>query len=807
MESGKHVNEEANHNAENVMSSGVYRRLFQKQTASSSGTALTTNQLTQRIHLLWQCCPTPPTVLFPQSYLSILMNWLELLCNPLDKHLALHCNDKSQIEFIAKALTTFASINSEQTQIPENAKRSSLNSILTDYPLYSTLLFIQSEPDATRRQWWLHFLFRLNSATSGIDYHLSLEFDNVRRQFDKIIPFPLETLVSGSHIDLAQRCKNTPLLHPFGGHFIQKPKTMRCLRPFQSDNEYVEHVVLSSEQAVTVHTPVTTDGDDMKAFFHFDEESPKKSVLTDVQSKRKYQLKRVGIENAIARSNRKLPFSNNALTTTEFSKWIRTHIPDFLHLQSINQADRGHWFLFFLRLLTGNSGDDFMLSNIGAKADNQPRIKSISYKLDIHESCEAFIRLSTELFKGKSAPTGAKHYYSTNEFFDVDLPWPLNSLLNLILRQLPANKRHNRCLYEALATTPKDQQQWLRDRIKEDKHKVPYPLTPSSIYNSFDYFSAQSLPSVVKDYLQQKGSVLMHYVNMENQSVSRLLYQSWFQFLSHCGLAQGAGWSSESRLGAIQNNTHHEHIGSAITLREELLPTLFKALLTPVPTLTSSPHNTIEFSQRIALYLHCRTAIELALRPVTTPYPNTLHCAWETGLFVVQDKRVHHQEERRLLAMTESLSTVLRAYQQFCSKIDATFNRASQPCLSMFDGMDWRPLNTQNVTHLMEQYLEPFDNGSFRHICAHQMIELAQSPDYRFEQQQLHQKMNHRKRGQDALGTFSLCSIEQSIQHQRTLHSTLVQDNTSYDTRRMWTDAARWDAIIIDAMDAYQPMR
>ena len=792
-----------------VINTGVYQELIQKYTNAQTRPFITTTQLIERIDRLWQHCPTPSVLLFPKSFQKVIKYWLEIdkECSKIQNQL--EQNRDTHLKWLIDELTDQSSTSSEVVFIPAHAKRSSLNSILTDYPLYSTLLFIESEADETLRQWWLWFLFRLNKVMSGIEYHLSLEFDTIRRTCKTTPSLPIENLKLSSNLELARLSRNIPELQSLSHHFLHRPKKTKSHHPFKSDNEYIEHLALSNEQAVSVHTPVDVNGDDKSTFFQFEGNSNATDLLSHAQCKRKYQLKRVGVENAIARANRTLPLSNNALTTSEFAPWLQSHCPAFFdnHLQSISKHERAHWFLFFLRLLTGHSGHDFALSNIAAKENNQPGIKSIHYKLNTKESCDAFIRLSTHLFKGKAAPLGAKHYYSNDDVFDIDLPWPLNSLLNLILRQLTTDKRHNTLVYEALATTPKAHEQWLRKQIKDTKHTTPFKITPSTIYSSFDYYAAQSLPSVIKDYLQQQGSVLMHYVNMETRNVSQLLYQTWFQFLKHCGLAQDADWSSESRVDGILTQTHHQQMGSAITLREGLLPKIFKEILKPVQVLVLSSNDKVELSQRITLYLHIRSAVELAIRPVTEPYPSSLHCSWKTGLMVVQDKRTHHNEEHRLLFMSKPLSEVLSTYQEFCSKLDPIYNQSLRPCLATFNGVDWVSLNAKNIQHLMKTYLESFDTGSFRHICAHQITELALSPNHHFEQQQLNQKMNHHKRGQNALGKHSLCSIKQSIKHQRNLHETLIQESPSLDTRQAWEAIKHWDDIIMTIMRGYQPRK
>ncbi len=357
---------------------------------------------------------------------------------------------------------------------------------------------------------------------------------------------------------------------------------------------------------------------------------------------------------------------------------------------------------FFLRLFLGNTNCVPILFNQANKLGNSPENSCITYILDKKGDCASSLRLSTRnLFKGKQAPPGAKQYYSTQTYVELKLPWPLGTLLNLILRALPPSKRHNTPIESALAKSTNEQKQWLSTLLKESKAVFPFKVTPTALFHAFQHFCAQSLPSVWSDYLNQNGSVLMHYVNVETSAFSSLLNRHWFNFITLVGVPNELDWSSQTDTGSTLGDTFHQQCGSAITLRDSLFWDLFEVLLSPIKK-RDRPISGEEYSQRIGLYLHIRTAVEFALRPVNAPYPLDKDCAWTAGIMVVQDKRVHHNEERRLLVLSEELSELLQDYQDFSQTLCPHYRPSQEPCLSVLIDDLWQAVSPQIISRLSE---------------------------------------------------------------------------------------------------------
>ncbi|TKF54674.1 hypothetical protein FCV60_08925 [Vibrio sp. F13] len=764
------------------------------------------------LNYLWQLCPTPASIRFIDSYKSIIYRWLDIHVQLTNHPNQLQQNRLYLLKNCIDELCHCMSINNQDIRtISCNAKRSELNTHLTDYPLYSTLLFIHSIPDEGQKNTWLWLLARLQLCMENLTYEQLLDFDNARRTLSQEDTFILSDIKELSQIELSNLCRSSPELRRFSHYFISPPNPTRKRKPYhpyKSDNEYKDNMTTALGQSITVCTPVDRDGNEKSAFYELDDPTFKDSPsLTHDQAKRHYQFHRVGVENAIARNNQKLPMSMAALTPSELQCWLTHHCPELFtnQLNRLTEEDRICWFLFFLRLLLGNIKFNPILFNQANKLGDSPEDTSITYILDKKGDCASSLRLSTRrLFKGKQAPQGAKQYYSNQTYIELKLPWPLGTLLNLILRTLPANKRHNIPLDSALARSASEQNKWLSTLIKESKPTFPFKVTPNALFHAFQHFYAQSLPSVWSDYLNQNGSVLMHYVNVETSAFSSLLNRHWFHFITLVGVPNELGWSSQTDSGSTLNDTFHQQIGSAITLRDTLFRDLFEALLSPIESQDRQISDT-DCSQRIGLYLHIRTAVELALRPVKAPYPLDKNCAWSAGIMVVQDKRVHHNEERRLLILSEELSGLLQDYQKFSQNLRPHYCPSHAPCLSVLIDDQWQAMSPQVISRLSERYLAPIDPGSFRHLCAHQIIHMALEPHGDFQQSELNQKMNHYKRGQNTLGEFSLCSISTSVEVQRRMQKKVKHYNAANHTHGFWASVEKWDVIITNKMRQYKP--
>ncbi|MGF1719125.1 hypothetical protein L4D20_03665 [Vibrio kyushuensis] len=758
-------------------------------------------------------CPLPDTLPFPFSFKTIAHQLLDTYIE-LDQQV--NTLLKSHIAVIRKVIDGLCdAADSIEAFIPAKAERNELQSILTLNPEYCTLLFIQSFLDRESQKAWLTFFVRLQNTSSDITYQQWLEFDKVRR---RIVEFPIQTdeLTKMSNLKLASYCKDNSDLSPFSHLLIRvrkRPNKPNPRLPFKSDNEHVKELTTLDGRNVTVFTPADIEGNDSTPFFHQNEcdELLNSPALTKEQAKRKYRQAQAGIENAIARANRSLPMVQSALTPSEVSAWLHYHCPEFFEhkMNQTIEGERSYWFLFFFNLFTGKTNINPLVFNENSKSDdlidkNTSHAYSLFYKLDRKSSCTAFLRIGTALFKGKQPDKGSKHYYSTKSFVDINLPYPLCTLLSLILRALPSCKRDGDELQTVLSVKPSDLRDWLKKKSKATKSNFSFKVTPSRLFRSFHSFANQKMPSVYRQYLQRNSSVIMHYSNFDTTSINRSLYESWFEFLKVLGMSDNRDWSTETKATLIDDFSYHDHIGSAITLRERLLPDVFHAILSPLVEAELASLSSSEICHRLAIYIHIRAAIELALRPVAEPYARAKDIAWNCGVMTVQDKRVHHSEEKRVIVLSPELVEVLKTYQVFCKSISAEYQENKTACLSVLLEDKWQSLSSRVLNQLYKQYLAPLEHGTFRHLSAHQVTQLNNGSNNQFRQELLNQKMNHYKRGQNPLSQFSLCSISRLASIQKALQSEIESLSSNPDVLLSWKAIRKWDKEACKVMASFK---
>lgn len=166
----------------------------------------------------------------------------------------------AQLKYVAQELVNISTLDDSLTkQITHSAERSALKSVLTGYPLFSTLLFIESIADRQEKNWWLWLLLRIQHCIGSLSYEHCLAFDNARRNFTSTPTLELDRLINGSNLEIAQFCLSAPLLHQFGHHFTKPPKkrtNKQSVLPYQSDNEYLQTISVSANVDVEIFTPV-----------------------------------------------------------------------------------------------------------------------------------------------------------------------------------------------------------------------------------------------------------------------------------------------------------------------------------------------------------------------------------------------------------------------------------------------------------------------------------------------------------------------------------------------------------------------
>lgn len=771
-------------------------------------------------------CPLTSDLLSRSSSYQVLKKWHQVVTGISDSSNVLEERINKKMAFTIDKFSHFHRYVSQSSSLESEGvvnthslyiKRSDLHSYLTHYPLFSTLLLIVfnreelkaslvhqqvlSMLEQTDVQWWLLLLARLKEYGAELHYPLCLAFDKARQNLPSIWKkVPLSVLKEASLNELFHLCQANPELVDLAGYFQAKPKTIRNKnRPiYQAINQHQRNMMIDGYD-VNIHTPTDIDGEYSEQSISIAEDATSTAInkeeLTTKQARLKFHVETAGMANACRRANKRLPMDNLVLTVDEFSTWLNYNAPELMRgeLKNLDKDQRRHWFLFFLKVL-GIKDFAWVLINKKAKESSSKMPKQIVYERKQRQG-NCWLLLPCDLFKGKQPSMGSKQYYSSQTVLkgtlELPLPWPMQSLFQLILQDLPAQKRHKISLLEAFQITEEDHKKWLRELLSQSRHVFPFKVTGSRLFQTFHRFCGDKTPHVLLDYLSEQGSVQMHYINAELEVMPNLIHRSWYKFLEALGRKELLEWNSESAFTTINRETYHDQFGSAITLRKEVHQSVSERLLQLINNTTEKlqrafygyANQTIQQSSAIAtclsqyseisaLYVHIRCATELGLRPVKSPYPCMKDCAHEIGLWTVQDKRSHHEDEWRLLVLSEPLKALVMAYWRFQSAFQlmstSSQDRQEQPIVTVFDGEHWCSLDPKQVARLFKLYLSDLEPGTFRHVSARIVFEGANTKhDSDFSQAELNVLMNHFERGQSPLSSYQLSSIPQLAERQR----------------------------------------
>lgn len=504
---------------EDVPEHGIYAFLLGEEPTQTSTNAfvseasffdLSLPQRKQTCRYLWQLCALPSDIVYPQSTTHILQQWLQVhqaLTAPANQW---QRNALNHLELAIKALALNAK-QSDELRIPDELDRFKLRSMLTFYPTYVTLLFIESMVDKQQSTLWLWLFARLQEAAGTLTYDVCLSFDRIRRDYGDC-PTCLTTLKDASLTELYLLCQQQVGLAPLAPYFSSAKRAQISSRPkthpFKSDNAHQETMYIGDEVKVNLITPTDREGEVQSPFMEAfmpasDTENGLKSLLdakdeansnhqlvsnqgllrqpelTHQQARQKFLRQKVGMSQAIARANRAHPMSNDALSPSELAMWLQYHCSALAgqDLSEIPAKERRHWFLLFLRMFCGTLNLQQPLFNLGSRTAKSPPVPSLVYELDRRDACHAKLILDTDLFEGAKPPQGSKQYFTSQKSSEVTLPWPMQSLLNLILRAVPANQRHLVSLEQGLLITSREHQTWLTKKIAQSRHHFPFKPT------------------------------------------------------------------------------------------------------------------------------------------------------------------------------------------------------------------------------------------------------------------------------------------------------------------------------------------
>ncbi|MCW8328244.1 hypothetical protein MD588_05425 [Photobacterium sp. SDRW27] len=731
--------------------------------------------------LLWSLFRLPPDCPYA-SHAIVLYQQFHHCCCAFEPEANTYY--RCQRERLALQLETLLPLETA-TSSPLPQHRRQLHAYLTHYPLFCSLLLMGNE-EQKKQNGWLWLLVRVYHAMGPDVYEAYLAFDRLRAAYPADVPFiELGMLTQGSQHALAQALTEHPYLAPLAPYVKRRHSHARRRPLYQAANVHTTTRVENAVLTATVKTTSDQDGNAGESWLTLSANQP----LSDQAAKRQFAQQSSGMARAIGRANKALPASQAVLTPGECRVFLTLACPPLLDGEwlAIAKTERKYWLLFWLALL-GHPCREIPLHNRRSKSQSEPPTLSLHYEFDTREGCNVVLQLPADLVKGTRPAAGDKRYYTQRPSWSLSLPWPLQSVFNLVLRDLPSSQRHGLPLAEALSISPTQYRQWLKAHIKAVQPQVPFHLSPTGLHQTFLHFAREQVPDTALALLTGKACVQSHYVNQEAAAASHQVRRCWQAFLAELGATEALNSSSETHVSVTWGMpSYHDQVGSALTLRQELLAPIFSAILQPLQQ-RPSPHALIDsrqrqvWSERVALYLHLRAAMTLALRPVNQPYPTLDHIAFKAGLLTVQDKRSHHHDERRVLVADPVLTRLLGLYHSWQQRA-LPLERLQEPVgLSVFDGQQWQPLERSTVQRLLETYVGDMVPGGFRHLSASLWLEANQSrPEGHFAQTDLNLLMNHFLRGQSPIGQYSLLSLTQAAAHQQQQLAPMVAKFAAYD--------------------------
>jgi hypothetical protein len=308
-------------------------------------------------------------------------------------------------------------------------------------------------------------------------------------------------------------------------------------------------------QGVNIHTATVVDNEDLTAKLNTvcDQEGNEgerwvtltaNQALSDKAAKRKFANQGRGIVRAIGRANKALPASQAVLTPSECRVFLTLACPALLEGKwlSITKTECKYWLLFWLKLL-GHSSSDTPLHNRRSTTGNEPSPPYFSYEFDTREGCNVVLQLPADLVKGEQPVAGDKRYYTHQPKCSLSLPWPLQSLFNRVLRDLPSHQRHGTSLTNTLSISPEEYSKWLNSHIKAVKPQVPFHLTVSGLHRTFLHFSRGQVPDSTLGQLTGRGCVQSYYINQEAVESNHQIRRGWQVFLDEPDVSSLFSWA------------------------------------------------------------------------------------------------------------------------------------------------------------------------------------------------------------------------------------------------------------------------
>ena len=495
-----------------------------------------------------------------------------------------------------------------------------------------------------------------------------------------------------------------------------------------------------------------------------------KLAVSEGKKRHQFSQKQAGIQNALYNHESATPWASHAATPAEI-KMLLQHINNEMLDGSFGQLTpqtASLLVILFLKMLGITAPEKLIVINAGSpKYQTHTHIAgTLIYEINkASRHLDAHIVFNASLLKvQKPISVDMRIHHVAQDTIDLSLPYPLSNLLKAAFRDVPAAKRNHQPLSHALSVDVTNYRHWLKESIRRARLDA-IGLTPKHIENAFFHFAKELVPEVFFNYLRGTSTVQHHYVSAERSEVEKTLKSGWFEFLDAAHFQRKS--SSFDNFLMPLARAHHDHVGSAHTLRNEVLNAILQHCIERASDVALPA---LERLNRIALFIYLRIATTSALRPVKAPLPAQLHVHESLGILSVADKKAHHKDERRIITLLSSTKNLLREFTRSALKICQKYNLPlPSASLMHFDSKrrSWQDFSGSNTNPMLSQICNDIiHNRSFRHVAASTFIQ-AQITNKRVSQSCINLLMNHSRASVSVLNSRSLISIARICQIQR----------------------------------------
>jgi len=656
------------------------------------------------------------------------------------------------------------------TEQPENLSRKKLYNRLTDEPFFCTLLLIPVRESMASYYCLLAHLF----LTRGVDdYRAYLAF------YKSLIEPPASNLPSietlrNSTIDevriaLTRFSERQAVdeLKQLAAYFRQK-KLLRSgqKKSLLAAKNASEQMLYQSDEGTASFVEMSTEiGETTGQFFQWTPNVEK----TETQSKSEYSRAKGGLKNALYNANSTCTWGSNSATPAELWRLLSAIDSAFVDddVSKFNKESAGVMLLFFLKLMGLPEPGELILDNAGSPG-YQPKIQSNTLTYHIHKGSgriDADVCLNARLLDVAQPEVANKLVHLiANKNLKISLPHPIPLLIKASFKAVANKDRNNKTLFSALKLDEKRYRASLKLYLKSQRLDA-VGLSIKGFEQTFYQYAKEQLPEIVFNFLRGKSSVQHHYVSIERATIENEFKEVWLNFLDDVGISRQSSDVDNTTFSVEQ--TYHDEVGSAHTLRDEVLNAMLAHCCS---VLTNDLCDDLTRLNAGSLYIYLRAASLVALRPVTKPFPTLDYYDATLGVFSVSDKRVHHKDERRLIVLTNSLIKLLDAWSNAARQISIRYALHKPESVLMhldYENRTWVHLSQSYVNQLLlNDFSENLDNRSLRHIAASHYLN-HHLRNQTFTQLSLNLLMNHQRSGVSAMNQRSLTSIEALVLEQR----------------------------------------